>query len=77
MVLLDRGHFMHIPLSLLLCREFGGTAVPVARITDQRILRIVTASTARAKRQEAAGAADGFSRARLNLEAEEIESATK
>ena len=68
---------MRNPFTLLLCRELGGSAVPIARINNPAILRVIAKSTARAKRQEAAGAADGFSRARLNLEAEEIESAAK
>ena len=68
---------MYVPLSLILCREFGGSAVPVARITNRGILRVVAISTARAKRREAATTTYSFQANRLNREAEEIETLAK
>jgi hypothetical protein len=64
---------MRIPLTLLLVRESGGTAVPLARVHDRGILRIVQHAAARGKREEALRTADSFTRRRLELEAAEIE----
>jgi hypothetical protein len=66
---------MTIPLTLLLCRESGGMAVPLARVKDRAVLRVVQNAAIRAKRLEAEQTSDVFSRRRLELEAEELEQA--
>ena len=66
---------MTIPLTLLLCRESGGMAVPLARVNDRAVLRVVQNAAIRAKRLEAEQTSDVFSRRRLELEAEELEQA--
>ena len=64
---------MRIPVTLLLVRESGGTAVPLARVDDRDILRIVRNAAVRAKREEAGRTDSPFTRRRLELEAAEIE----
>jgi hypothetical protein len=66
---------MRIPLTLLLCRETGGMAVPLARVDDLGLLRIVRNAAVRAKREEAGRTSSSFMRRRLELEAAEIERA--
>jgi hypothetical protein len=50
-------------------------AVPLARVNDRAVLRVVQNAAIRAKRLEAEQTSDVFSRRRLELEAEELEQA--
>jgi len=70
---------MFIPMrgnvSLLLVREFGGRAVPLARINDPGLVRSVRDAVVRDKLAEAEQSRDQFLARRLEREAEEIQSA--
>ncbi|MCU1339652.1 MAG: hypothetical protein JWO19_5233 [Bryobacterales bacterium] len=64
-----------IPLSLILVREFGGQAHPLARVNDPGLVRLVRDALVQEKREAAQQTPDLFLALRLQREATEIEQA--
>lgn len=62
-------------LTVLLCRESGGSAVAVARVSDPGLVQRVKAAAVQERRCAASTAPDEFSRRRALFEAQEIEQA--
>jgi hypothetical protein len=70
---------MYIPMrgsvTLLLVREFGGRAVPLARVNNPGLVQSVRDAVVRDKLAEAQQSRDAFLARRLEREAAEIEEA--
>ena len=62
-------------LSLLLVRETGGNALPLARVNDPALVQRIRDAVVHEKRAEAQRAPDDFLARRLQREASEIERA--
>jgi hypothetical protein len=65
----------NVPLSLILVREAGGHAYPLARVNDPALVRQVQHAVVVEKRSQAQQAPDAFIARRLQREAAEIEEA--
>ena len=65
----------NVPFTVLLCREAGGQATAIARVTDPDVVARVRDAIVIAKQAEARSAQDPFSRRRAELEAALIQEA--
>ena len=62
-------------VTLILVREFGGRAVPLARVNDPGLVRSVRDAAVADKLAQAQQSRDAFHARRLQREAEEIQQA--